>query len=122
MLSSGYYDAYYKKARAAQRKIREEFASAFEKCDVILTPVAPTTAYEIGSKTTNPLEMYAGDICTVSVNIAGLPGLVQPCGFDENHMPVGMQLIGPRFGEQTLLNAGLAFEQASGLKNIIAAL
>ena len=122
VLSSGYYDAYYKKARAAQRKIREEFASAFEKCDVILTPVAPTTAYEIGSKTTNPLEMYAGDICTVSVNIAGLPGLVQPCGFDENHMPVGMQLIGPRFGEQTLLNAGLAFEQASGLKNIIAAL
>lgn len=122
VLSSGYYDAYYKKARAAQRKIREEFANAFEKCDVILTPVAPTTAYEIGSKTTNPLEMYAGDICTVSVNIAGLPGLVQPCGFDENHMPVGMQLIGPRFGEQTLLNAGLAFEQASGLKNIIAAL
>ena len=97
VLSSGYYDAYYKKARAAQRKIREEFANAFEKCDVILTPVAPTTAYEIGSKTTNPLEMYAGDICTVSVNIAGLPGLVQPCGFDENHMPVGMQLIGPRF-------------------------
>ena len=73
-LSSGYYDAYYKKARAAQRKIREEFANAFEKCDVILTPVAPTTAYELGAKTTNPLEMYAGDICTVSVNIAGLPG------------------------------------------------
>ena len=122
VLSSGYYDAYYKKARAAQRKIREEFANAFEKCDVILTPVAPTTAYEIGSKTTNPLEMYAGDICTVSVNIAGLPGLVQPCGFDANKMPIGMQLIGPRFGEQKLLNAGLAFEQASGLKNIIAAL
>ena len=122
VLSSGYYDAYYKKARAAQRKIREEFANAFEKCDVILTPVAPTTAYEIGSKTTNPLEMYAGDICTVSVNIAGLPGLVQPCGFDGNKMPIGMQLIGPRFGEQKLLNAGLAFEQASGLKNIIAAL
>ena len=122
VLSSGYYDAYYKKARAAQRKIREEFANAFEKCDVILTPVAPTTAYEIGSKTTNPLEMYAGDICTVSVNIAGLPGLVQPCGFDGNKMPIGMQLIGPRFGEQTLLGAGLAFEQASGLKNIVAAL
>ncbi len=122
VLSSGYYDAYYKKARAAQRKIREEFADAFQKCDVILTPVAPTTAYEIGSKTSNPLEMYAGDICTVSINIAGLPGLVQPCGFDANNMPIGMQLIGPAFGEQTLLNAGLAFEQASGLKNIIAAL
>ncbi len=122
VLSSGYYDAYYKKARAAQRKIKAEFASAFEKCDAILTPVAPTTAYEIGSKTTNPLEMYAGDICTVSVNIAGLPAMVQPCGFDSNKMPIGMQLIGPRFGEQTLLNAGYAFEKATGLKNIIAEL
>lgn len=122
VLSSGYYDAYYKKARAAQRKIKAEFASAFEKCDAILTPVAPTTAYDIGSKTTNPLEMYAGDICTVSVNIAGLPAMVQPCGFDSNKMPIGMQLIGSRFGEQTLLNAGYAFEQATGLKNIIAEL
>lgn len=122
VLSSGYYDAYYKKARAAQRKIKAEFASAFEKCDAILTPVAPTTAYEIGSKTTNPLEMYACDICTVSVNIAGLPAMVQPCGFDSNKMPIGMQLIGPRFGEQTLLNAGYAFEKATGLKNIIAEL
>lgn len=122
VLSSGYYDAYYKKARAAQRKIKAEFASVFEKCDAILTPVAPTTAYDIGSKTTNPLEMYAGDICTVSVNIAGLPAMVQPCGFDSNKMPIGMQLIGPRFGEQTLLNAGYAFEQATGLKNIIAEL
>lgn len=122
VLSSGYYDAYYKKARAAQRKIRAEFAAAFESCDVILTPVAPTTAYEIGSRTTNPLEMYAGDICTVSINIAGLPAMVQPCGFDGNRLPIGMQLIGPRFGEQKLMNAGLAYEQASGLKNIIAAL
>lgn len=122
VLSSGYYDAYYKKARAAQRKIRAEFAEAFSKCDVILTPVAPTTAYELGSRTTNPLEMYAGDICTVSINIAGLPALVQPCGFDGNKLPIGMQLIGPRFGEQRLMNAGLAFEQASGLRNIIAAL
>ena len=76
----------------------------------------------MGAKTSNPLEMYAGDVCTVSVNIAGLPGLVQPCGFDANKLPIGMQLIGPRFGEQKLLNAGLAFEQASGLRNIIAAL
>ncbi len=122
VLSSGYYDAYYKKARAAQRKIRAEFVGAFEKCDVILPPVAPTTAYEIGSRTTNPLEMYAGDICTVSINIAGLPALVQPCGFDADKLPIGMQLIGPRFGEQKLMNAGLAFEQASGLRNIIAPL
>ena len=122
VLSSGYYDAYYKKARAAQRKIRAEFAEAFEKCDVILTPAAPTTAYALGDKTADPLAMYAGDICTVSVNIAGLPALVQPCGFDEAKLPVGMQLIGPAFGEQTLLNAGLAFERASGLQNIIPAL
>ncbi|MBQ8585464.1 MAG: Asp-tRNA(Asn)/Glu-tRNA(Gln) amidotransferase subunit GatA [Butyricicoccus sp.] len=122
VLSSGYYDAYYKKTRAAQRRIREEFAGAFEQCDVILTPAAPTTAYELGAKTSDPLAMYAGDICTVSINIAGLPALVQPCGFDEKNMPIGMQLIGPAFGEQTLLNTGLAFEQASGLKNIIAAL
>lgn len=122
VLSSGYYDAYYKKARAAQRRIKAEFAEAFGKCDAILTPVAPTTAYKIGSKTMNPLEMYAGDICTVSVNIAGLPALVQPCGRDSSGLPIGMQLIGPRFGEQKLLNAGLAYEQASGLKNIVAAL
>lgn len=122
VLSSGYYDAYYKKARAAQRKIKAEFNNVFEKCDVILTPVAPTTAYKIGSKTTNPLEMYAGDICTVSVNIAGLPALVQPCGFSSEKMPIGMQLIGPRFGEQKLFNAGYAFEASTGLKNIIAKL
>lgn len=122
VLSSGYYDAYYKKARAAQRKIREEFNEAFEKCDVILTPVAPTTAYKIGDKTSDPLEMYAGDVCTVSVNIAGLPAIVHPCGFDENKLPVGVQLIGPRFGEQRLLNTALAFEKETGLSNIIAGL
>lgn len=122
VLSAGYYDAYYKKARAAQRRIREEFAEAFAKCDVILTPAAPTTAYAMGAKASDPLAMYAGDICTVSVNIAGLPALVQPCGYDADKLPIGMQLIGPAFGEQTLLNAGLAFEQASGLRNIIAAL
>lgn len=87
---------------------------------MILAPVAPTTAYKLGSCSEDPLEMYAGDICTVSINIAGLPALVQPCGFDENHMPVGMQLIGPRFGEQKLLNTALAFEKQSGLSNIIA--
>ncbi|HBI64913.1 MAG TPA: Asp-tRNA(Asn)/Glu-tRNA(Gln) amidotransferase GatCAB subunit A [Clostridiales bacterium] len=120
VLSSGYYDAYYKKARAAQRAIRADYAKAFEQVDLILTPTAPTTAYKIGEKTSDPLQMYMGDICTVSVNIAGLPGLVQPCGFDADKMPIGMQLIGPRFGEQTLLNAGLAYEKASGLSNIVA--
>lgn len=120
VLSSGYYDAYYKKARAAQRAIRADYAKAFEQVDVILTPVAPTTAYKIGEKTSDPLQMYMGDICTVSVNIAGLPALVQPCGYDAEKLPIGMQLIGPRFGEQKLVNAGLAFEKASGLSNIVA--
>lgn len=120
VLSSGYYDAYYKKARAAQRAIRADYARAFEQIDVILTPVAPTTAYKIGEKTSDPLQMYMGDICTVSVNIAGLPALVQPCGYDSAKLPIGMQLIGPRFGEQKLINAGVAFEQASGLSNIVA--
>lgn len=120
VLSSGYYDAYYKKARAAQRAIRADYVKAFEQVDVILTPVAPTTAYKVGEKTSDPLQMYMGDICTVSVNIAGLPAMVQPCGFDSNKLPIGMQLIGPRFGEQKLVNAGLAFEKASGLSNIVA--
>lgn len=120
VLSSGYYDAYYKKARAAQRAIRADYAKAFEQADVILTPTAPTTAYRIGEKTDDPLQMYMGDICTVSVNIAGLPGLVQPCGFDSGKLPIGMQLIGPRFGEQRLLNAGLAYERATGLTNLLA--
>ena len=122
VLSSGYYDAYYKKARAAQRKIKEEFAAAFGRCDLILTPVSPTTAFGLGEKTDDPLQMYAGDICTVSVNIAGLPALVLPCGRDEQQLPIGMQLIGPRFGEQTILNAALAYEQQSGLSNLMAAL
>lgn len=120
VLSSGYYDAYYKKARAAQRAIRVDYNKAFEQVDVIMTPVAPTTAYKIGEKTSDPLQMYMGDICTVSVNIAGLPAMVQPCGFDANKLPIGMQLIGPRFGEQKLINAGLAYEKASGLSNIVA--
>ncbi|MGI6179156.1 Asp-tRNA(Asn)/Glu-tRNA(Gln) amidotransferase subunit GatA [Butyricicoccus intestinisimiae] len=120
VLSSGYYDAYYKKARAAQRAIRADYNEAFEQVDVIMTPVAPTTAYKIGEKTSDPLQMYMGDICTVSVNIAGLPAMVQPCGFDANKLPIGMQLIGPRFGEQKLINAGLAYEKASGLSNIVA--
>lgn len=120
VLSSGYYDAYYKKARAAQRAIRADYAKAFEQVDVILTPTAPTTAYRIGEKTSDPLEMYMGDICTVSVNIAGLPALVVPCGMDADKLPIGMQLIGPQFGEQQLLNAGLAYERATGLTNLVA--
>ncbi|WP_027622823.1 Asp-tRNA(Asn)/Glu-tRNA(Gln) amidotransferase subunit GatA [Acetivibrio clariflavus] len=110
-LSSGYYDAYYKKALQVRTLIKKGFDEAFEKYDVILGPTAPTTAYKLGEKVNNPLEMYLGDIYTVSVNIAGLPGLVVPCGFDSKGLPIGLQLIGKPFDESTLLKVGYTFEQ-----------
>ena len=111
VLSSGYYDAYYKKAQQVRTLVTNEFNKAFEKYDVILTPTSPTVAFDMGSKTTNPLEMYLSDICTVSVNIAGLPGISIPCGVDSAGMPIGMQLIGNKFCEETILNAAYTFEQ-----------
>lgn len=111
VLSSGYYDAYYKKAQQVRTLVMNEFSKLFEKYDVLLTPTSPTVAFDIGSKSNNPLEMYLSDICTVSVNIAGLPGLSVPCGVDSTGMPIGMQLIGNRFDEETILNAGYTFEQ-----------
>ena len=111
VLSSGYYDAYYKKALEVRTLVKNEFDKAFSKYDLLLTPTSPTVAYEIGTKSSNPLEMYLADICTVSVNIAGLPGISVPCGVDSKNMPIGMQLIGPRFSESTILNAAYAFEQ-----------
>ena len=113
VLSSGYYDAYYKKAQQVRTLVMNEFNKAFEKYDVILTPTSPTVAFDIGSKTSNPLEMYLSDICTVSVNIAGLPGISIPCGVDKEGMPIGMQLIGNKFAEETILNAAYTFEQAT---------
>lgn len=112
VLSSGYYDAYYKKAQQVRTLVQSKFSEAFKKYDIILTPTSPTTAFNIGEKSTNPLEMYLSDICTVSVNIAGLPGISIPCGVDSKGMPIGMQLIGQRFSEETLLNAAYTFEQA----------
>lgn len=112
VLSSGYYDAYYKKAQQVRTLVQSKFDEAFSKYDVILTPTAPTTAFNIGEKSTNPLEMYLADICTVSVNIAGLPGISIPCCVDKEGMPIGMQLIGQKFSEETLLNAAYTFEQA----------
>lgn len=112
VLSSGYYDAYYKKAQQVRTLVMNEFNKGFEKYDVILTPTSPTVAFDIGSKSSNPLEMYLADICTVSVNIAGLPGISIPCGVDKEGMPIGMQLIGNKFQEETILNAAYTFEQA----------
>ena len=110
-LSSGYYDAYYKKAQQVRTLVKGKFDEAFAKYDVILTPTAPTTAFKIGEKTNNPLEMYLSDICTVSVNVAGLPGISIPCGVDSKGLPIGMQLIGNKFEEETLIKAAHAYEK-----------
>lgn len=111
VLSSGYYDAYYKKAQQVRTLVMNEFNKGFEKYDVIVTPTSPTVAFDIGSKSNNPLEMYLSDICTVSVNIAGLPGISIPVGVDKEGMPIGMQLIGNKFQEETILNAAYTLEQ-----------
>ena len=111
VLSSGYYDAYYKKAQQVRTLVKKEFDKAFEKYDVLLTPTSPTVAFEIGTRSNNPLEMYLADICTVSVNIAGLPGISIPCGVNSENMPIGLQLIGNKFEEEKILNAAYALEQ-----------
>lgn len=111
VLSSGYYDAYYKKAQKVRTLVINRFKETFEKYDVILTPTSPTTAFEIGTRSDNPLQMYLADICTVSVNVAGLPGISVPCKLDKEGMPIGFQLIGDHFAEETILNAAYTMEQ-----------
>lgn len=113
VLSSGYYDAYYKRAKLLQKRIQAEFAEAFSECDVLLTPTGTGPAFHLGEKTSDPLAMYANDICTVTVNIAGLPAISIPCGLEDG-MPVGMQLIGPKFAEQTLFDTAAAYEACVG--------
>lgn len=112
VLSSGYYDAYYKKAQQVRTLVKNEFARNFEKYDVILAPTTPNVAFDIGSKVDNPLEMYLADLCTVPVNIAGLPGISVPCGLNSEGMPIGFQLIGKPFAESTILNAAYTYEKA----------
>ena len=111
VLSSGYYDAYYKKAQQVRTLVSNKFEEVFEKYDVILTPTSPITAFNIGEKSDNPLEMYLADICTVSINIAGVPAISIPCGVNSEGMPIGMQLIGNKFQEKKILNAAYAYEQ-----------
>lgn len=113
VLSAGYYDAYYKKAQLLRRKIRRAFQSAFEKCDLLLAPTVPMTAFPQGFSGQDAVETYQTDICTVPVNIVGLPALSVPCGTDENGMPVGMQLIGNAGCEDVILNAAFQYEAAS---------
>ena len=109
-LSSGYYDAYYNKALRVKALIKRGFDACFEKADILLTPAAPTTAYPLGAHADDPIQMYLGDIYTVSVNMAGLPGMVVPCGFDGAGLPVGAQMIAPAFGEQRLFDAACAYQ------------
>ena len=110
-LSSGYYDAYYKKALALKQEIIRQYNQIFEQADVILTPTAPTPAYKIGSQDNDPVKMYQADICTVTVNIAKLPGVSTTCGYTDGGLPIGMSIIGKRFDEQTILQCADAFEQ-----------
>lgn len=110
-LSSGYYDAYYRKALALRQEVIKEYNEVFEKADVILTPTAPSVAYKIGAQDSDPVKMYTADICTVTVNIAGLPGINTTCGYNADGMPIGMSMIGKRFDEATLIQAADAFEQ-----------
>jgi aspartyl-tRNA(Asn)/glutamyl-tRNA(Gln) amidotransferase subunit A len=113
VLSHGYYDAYYVHAQKIRRLIAQDFASAFAQCDVILGPTAPTTAYELGAKTEDPVQMYLGDIFTIPAPLAGLPALSIPCGFDAKGLPVGLQLTGPHFAEARLLGAAHRYQQAT---------
>lgn len=110
-LSSGYYDAYYKKALALKQEIIKEYNEIFDLADVILTPTAPTPAYKIGAQDNDPVKMYLADICTVTVNIASLPGINTTCGYSADGLPIGMSIIGRRFDEQTILQCADAFEQ-----------
>jgi aspartyl-tRNA(Asn)/glutamyl-tRNA(Gln) amidotransferase subunit A len=112
-LSAGYYDAYYLKAQKVRTLIREEFRQAFERYDALITPTSPTVPFKIGERMDDPLKMYLSDVCTLPVNIAGIPALTVPAGFSEG-LPVGMQIMGGAFAEETLLRVGFAYEQAAG--------
>ena len=112
-LSSGYYDAYYKKAQQVRTLIKNDFEDAFKKADVIVTPTSPSPAFKVGEKAEDPLQMYLSDIFTISVNLAGVPGISIPCGFSKGNLPIGLQIIGKHFDEETLLKTAYAYEQST---------
>jgi len=111
-LSAGYYDAWYVKAQKVRTLIRREFDTAFEKYDALITPTSPTVPFKIGDKMDNPLQMYLSDVCTLPINIAGVPGMSIPAGFADG-LPVGMQIIGKPFSEETMLRVAYAYEQST---------
>ena len=112
-LSAGYYDAYYLKAMKVRTLIRNDFNRAFEECDALVTPTAASAAFERGARTADPLQMYLSDILTISTNLAGLPGISIPCGFDDDAMPVGLQIVAPALEEGRMLRVAAAFEDAT---------
>ena len=113
MLRAGYYDQYYGKALRVRRKIADDFAAAFTTCDVLATPTSPSPAFKIGERTADPLQMYLADIYTVAPPLAGVPALSQCCGFTRQGLPIGLQLIGPPLGEETVFRVAGAFEHAT---------
>jgi aspartyl-tRNA(Asn)/glutamyl-tRNA(Gln) amidotransferase subunit A len=113
VLSHGYYDAYYLQAQKIRRLIARDFIEAFKACDLILGPSAPTVAYDLGAKSTDPVQMYLDDLYTIPINLAGLPGLSIPCGFGNKNRPVGLQIVGNYFDEARMLSAAHAFQQAT---------
>jgi aspartyl-tRNA(Asn)/glutamyl-tRNA(Gln) amidotransferase subunit A len=113
-LSSGYYDAYYKKAQQVRRLVKEDFEKAFKEVDAIVTPTSPTPAFKFGEKTADPLTMYLSDVFTIPVNLAGLPGISVPCGFTKENLPVGLQIIGKPFEEATILRIANVYEKEAG--------
>ena len=121
-LSAGYYDAYYLKAMKVRTLVAKDYAEAFKKVDVIMAPVAPTTAYKIGSMISDPLQMYLQDACTVPLNLAGLPGISLPCGFSSQGMPIGLQIIGKALDEATIIRAAYTYEQSQKFHNEMAKL
>ncbi len=112
-LSSGYYDAYYKKAQQVRTLIKNDFENVFANYDVIIGPTTPTPAFKVGEKVDDPMTMYANDILTIPVNLAGVPAISVPCGFGANNMPLGLQIIGKHFDEATIYRVAHAFEQAT---------
>jgi aspartyl-tRNA(Asn)/glutamyl-tRNA(Gln) amidotransferase subunit A len=113
VLSSGYYDAYYNRAQKVRQLITRDFEQAFQKCDAILTPTSPTAAFKLGEKSQDPLQMYLADIFTIAVNLAEVCGLSLPCGFTSDKLPIGLQIIGPKWGENAILRVGHAYEQST---------
>jgi aspartyl-tRNA(Asn)/glutamyl-tRNA(Gln) amidotransferase subunit A len=112
-LSAGYYDAYYLKAQKVRTLIRQDFERAFERVDVIVCPTSPTTAFRLGERTADPLQMYLADIFTITANLAGICGISVPCGFDGEGLPIGLQILGPALGEEKILRVAYAYEQAT---------